>query len=300
MDFRKLEAFCRVYEAHSFSKAGELMHLSQPTISAHIAALEEYLGLPLFDRLGRSVLPTHAGDVLYRESGGVFSLLERAEAELALLRNEVAGDLIIGGSTIPANYILPELVARFLAKHAAVRLELRTGDTDQILGLVLDGTLDMAVVGDAPGQRGLIGEPLVSDDLVVVASPEFWLQGEDILQWPWILREQGSGTLRAFERALVRNGLDPSSLCSRCSVYGTEAAVRVAVAGAGVTVVSARACAQELAQGQLRIVPTTLQHMRRQFYLVWHEARRAFPAATAMKRFLREAGVDASVPQPPC
>jgi DNA-binding transcriptional LysR family regulator len=288
MDFRKLEAFCKVYELRSFSKAGQELHLSQPTISAHVASLEEQLGLLLFDRLGRNVLPTNAGDVLYREGREIFSILSRAGAELSLLRDEVAGELVVGGSTIPSNYILPELMARFMAKHPAVRIELRTGDTDEVTEMVAEGRLDLAVVGALPEVRGVIPEPLFSDRLTAVASPRAVLQPDcPLSEWPWVMREQGSGTRRAFERALAASGHNPRALRSVCMVYGTEAAMRVAGAGAGIAVVSARACEAAVRRGELRVVDCGLQEMDRKFYLLRHEGRRAFPAASAFLDFLR-------------
>lgn len=288
MDFRKLEAFCKVYELRSFSGAGQELHLSQPTISAHVAALEDRLGLPLFDRLGRSVLPTHAGDVLYREASGIFGTLRRVEAELSLLRDEVAGELVIGGSTIPATYILPRLMARFLGLHPLVRMELRTGDTDQVTQMVADGTLDAAVVGSRPTLRGLVAEALFTDRLCVVAAPDFAVPDVPLTAWPWIRREKGSGTRRAFERVLASNGMDPSSGSCVCSVYGTEAALRIAAAGAGVAAVSGRACAGLVERGELKLVDCGLNGLERRFYLLRHESRRAFPAATAFMAFLRE------------
>lgn len=289
MDFRKLEAFCKVYELRSFSRAGQDLHLSQPTISAHVASLEEQLGLLLFDRIGRNILPTSAGDLLYREGLEIFAVLRRAEAELSLLRNEVAGDLVIGGSTIPSSYILPGLLARFLRLHPAVHVELRTGDTDEVTQLISEGRLDLAVVGSRPEARCVLAEPVFTDWLAVVAAPDYRLPDHPVLpELPWILREQGSGTRRAFERALLENGFTPESFRSSCVVYGTEAALRLAAEGAGLAVVSLRACSAALEQGGLQALDLGLRGMERRFYLLRHEGRRAFPAADAFLTFLRE------------
>jgi LysR family transcriptional regulator, transcriptional activator of the cysJI operon len=98
MDLRRLEAFCKVYELKSFSKAGQDLYLSQPTISAHIAALEDELGVPLFDRVGRGILSTQAGDILHRHALNIFEAVAQAEAEIQLLMNKVGGDLELGGA----------------------------------------------------------------------------------------------------------------------------------------------------------------------------------------------------------
>jgi len=160
MDFRKLEAFCKVYELKSFSKAGLELQLSQPTISAHVANLEEELGVPLFDRLGRTVLPTQAGEVLYRGAKQVFQQVGRINSEIGLLRDMVVGDLLLGGSTIPANYILPNLLKSFLALYPSLRVHLTIGDTDSIIRQVGQGRLELGVVGSQPEQQGIAFYPL--------------------------------------------------------------------------------------------------------------------------------------------
>ena len=147
MDIRRLQAFSKVYELRSFSRAGEELMLSQPTISAHVLALEEELGAQLFDRLGRSVLPTQAGEVLFRYAQSVFTELEHARSDILALSRRVAGELVIGGSTIPAHYILPRLLARYLATYPEVHLELQSGDTQEVTAMVLEGLIHIGVVG---------------------------------------------------------------------------------------------------------------------------------------------------------
>ena len=117
MDFRRLEAFSKVYELKSFSKAGTELFLSQPTISAHVSALEKDLGVQLFDRLGRVIMPTPAGEVLYRYAIDAFSCLEKARVEIELLQDRVAGELFVGCSTIPGHFLLPHLIARFSMQY---------------------------------------------------------------------------------------------------------------------------------------------------------------------------------------
>ena len=107
MDLRRLEVFCKVYELKSFSRAGEACLLSQPTVSEHIRHLETFLDVRLFDRLGREVVPTRAGEILYNYARRMLNLRREASRTLELYRGKMSGDLELGGSTIPGQYILP-------------------------------------------------------------------------------------------------------------------------------------------------------------------------------------------------
>lgn len=292
MDFRKLEAFCKVYELKSFSKAGTELQLSQPTISAHVASLEEELGVPLFDRLGRTVLPTQAGEVLYRGAKQVFQQVGRINSEIGLLRDMVVGDLLIGGSTIPANYILPSLLRTFLALYPALRVHLTIGDTDGIIRQVGQGRIELGIVGSQPEQQGISATPLHSDELVLVAAPSV-LSGRpephtlrDLRQWPWILRERGSGTRRSMEALLKGAGIAIGELKVSLWVESTEAALQCARAGLGVSVVSRLAAQPSLDHGDL--VRLNVGHgMERTFYLIQRQGRELLPAASLFIEHIR-------------
>ncbi len=251
LDFRRLEAFCKVYELRSFSRAGADLFLSQPTISAHVLALEKELGVRLLDRMGRQVLPTPAGEVLYRRASEAFASLAAAEAEIGQLRDEVSGDLVVGGSTIPAHHVLPEIIAGFVRTYPAVRVHLRVGDTADIVQRVSDGELMLGLVGAVEPHPDLVFEPLVDDELVVVATPELaggrrQVQVEELAQWPWIMREAGSGTRRTFAEALASAGMDVRRLPVALVVDSTQAVVQYVRAGLGVSATSRLAVAESI------------------------------------------------------
>lgn len=282
MDFRKLEAFCKVYECRSFSNAGLELHLSQPTISAHVAALEEALGMSLFDRLGRTVLPTRAAEVLYKSATEIFMMLRGVQAELATLRDTISGTFTVGGSTIPANYILPESIAAFLKQYPEVRVEMRSGDTDEIVDLVSRGLLDVGLVGAEPDYANVSSVPVLVDELVAVASSKYRAcEANNLLDWPWIARESGSGTRRTFEQALERRHKGRAHLNVVVSTYGSQAALALACAGAGVAVVSRLAAKDALSRGELIQLDMGLGPIKRSFHLVRREGRRPFPAVQA-------------------
>ena len=294
MDIRRLQAFTKVYDLRSFSRAGEELLLSQPTISAHILALEEELGTQLFDRLGRTVLPTQAGEVLYRYCTTIFTQLDHAKADILALSHRVAGELVIGGSTIPAHYILPRLVARYLAEYPEVRIALQGGDTMEIATMVADGTVNAGIIGAPAPQPELVSLPFLDDALALVAPPRLGgvsLAGPDwrqrLADLPWILRETGSGTRQTLETALTRAGIDTRDLRPVLQVHSSLAVLECVEAGLGVAVVSQLAAKAALDRGAVLLLETPGLDMRRRFYVVHHGRRYLFPA---LRFFLKTCG----------
>ncbi len=293
MDIRRLQAFCKVYELNSFSRAGEELLLSQPTVSAHIMALESELGTRLFDRMGRTVLPTPAANILYKCSLEAFDRLENARTEILALTQRVSGELAVGGSTIPAHYILPGLMAAFRAKYPDVIIDLTVGDSQEITERVAEGQLSLGVVGAATDHPDVICELLMNDELVCVAPPSLELpsrtEGQEgfdadyLRQLPWVIREQGSGTRRAFEAALREQGMDIRELRTTIMAHSNFAVIQCVKAGLGVSVTSRLACEGAIERGELRLVDMPGMSVRRGYYRVHHAKRHIFPA---MRRFL--------------
>jgi DNA-binding transcriptional LysR family regulator len=296
MDIRRLEAFSKVFESRSFSNAAKELFLSQPTISSHVALLEEELGVLLFDRVGRSVLPTQAAEILYGRSQSIFHLLNMAHAEIDLLHHTVSGPIIIGGSTIPADYILPPLLARFLRSYPEVRMDLRVGDTESVVAMVRRGDVMMAMVGSAADIRDLVFEPVLSDELVLIGTPERMkgiLGREDDLdrlsRLIWVMREPGSGTRLAFESALKSRGLDILDLQVGIQVQNTQAMIGCVLAGLGVSVTSRMVVEPYLQRNEIQALSLPALALSRSFYLVHHSKRELFPATRELQSFLTTA-----------
>lgn len=293
MDSRRLEAFRKVYELGSFSRAGEAIFLSQPTVSAHVASLEAELGARLFDRLGRSVKPTAAGEVLYRHAHAAALSLERAVSEVHRLANQVAGPLALGASSIPTHHLLPEAVAAFTAAHPEVRITLRVGDTDEVLDLLAGAEVDLAVVGARRAQAELAFTPLWRDELVLLAAPAL-LQDRNtvgaasLADLPWVMREEGSGSRRALEDALRAAGIDPRGLRVALETPTTLAQLAYAAAGMGVAAASRLAARPYLDQGRLRELAGTGLGLARTIFAARRERRELFPVARAFWGFLEE------------
>lgn len=293
MDIRKIEAFAKVYEHKSFSKAGKSLYLSQPTISAHVAALEQELGVTLFDRIGRSVVPTCAGEILYVHAQRIFDASELALSEIRKLQERITGKLDIGGSTIPANYLLPDYLADFWRLHPEVVMDLRVGDSEEIITAVRDNTLMLGVVGTKCDAADLVFDPIVQDCLVLVMAPRVHANyahlptDEFLRSVPWILREEGSGTRDAMERSLSRFQISVQALGASITVRNAGAMARCVRAGMGAAITSALTVADSLRDGSLVSIELPGLRMERFFYVVHNKRRSLFPAALKLIAYLK-------------
>jgi DNA-binding transcriptional LysR family regulator len=213
VDLRQLEAFARVVETCSFSRAAGALRLTQSTVSEHVRLLEEEVGTRLLDRLGRVTMPTRAGELLFGYAQRMLALRAEAVQDLQRLLGQVAGALAVGGSTIPGEYVLPPLIGAFREKFPGVSITLQISDTRQIVEAVLAGRVELGVVGAPPAHRAVRAVQLMPDELVVVVPPgHAWVRRkvvtvEELRPEPLIVREPGSGSRAAAERALEEAGL---------------------------------------------------------------------------------------------
>jgi DNA-binding transcriptional LysR family regulator len=287
MDLRRLEVFVKVAELGSFSRAAESLFLTQPTVSEHVRALEDELGVPLLDRLGRGAVPTPAGTLLLGYARRMLALSRQAGQAIAQFQGRVSGELLVGGSTIPGEYVLPALIGAFRGKYPDVSVSLRIGSSGEVQGWVEDGRVEIGVVGAAPTARALEGRPLMADELVLVVPPEHgWAAREtvglDALRAePMIVRERGSGSREAFESALAGVGLDLGGFRVVGEIASTQAIKQAVRAGVGVSIVSRRAVEDECRAGLLACVKLDGLRIARAFHLVTHRDRSRSPLAQA-------------------
>ncbi|MGW8221712.1 MAG: selenium metabolism-associated LysR family transcriptional regulator [Syntrophobacteria bacterium] len=292
MDLRRLEVFCKVYELKSFSRAGKACLLSQPTVSEHIRHLETHLNVRLFDRLGREVAPTRAGEILYNYARRMLNLKREASLTLERYRGKMSGDLELGGSTIPGQYILPSLIGRFKDNFADIFIKLVIADTMKITNMVLDGGLELGVVGAKMKNNKLQFEQLFDDELVLAVSPDHrWakrsaIRLEELPQAPFIMREQGSGTRMAMLEILEQAGLESQKLKVVAEMGSTDAIRQAIKARVGVSILSNRAIADELQFDQLCHIPVKGLSLTRHFYLVTHKKRSRSPLGQAFVDYL--------------
>jgi DNA-binding transcriptional LysR family regulator len=292
MDIRALEVFCRIVELKSFSKAAEAVYLTQPTVSGHIKVLEEFVGVKLLDRLGREVLPTKAGELLYGYAKQILALRNQAIQALEEYKGSLKGHLVIGGSNIPGEYVLPALLASFKARHPEISITLKIADSREIVRGVLEGNYELGAVGAKFDDGQLVYLKLLEDELVLALPPgHAWASKAvvaltELVGQPMILREVGSGSRKVFEDALHAARLDSSALTVVAEMGSTEAVRQAVKSGAGVSVISLRAIQDDLDRGSIRTVPLKGINLTRDFYLVYHKNRSRSPLCEAFTNFL--------------
>ena len=294
MDIRRLEVFCKVVEFKSFTRAAEALRLSQPTVSEHIRLLEENIGEKLLDRLGREVLPTPAGRLLGGYAARILRLCDEARQALAHFGGTLAGPLPLGASTIPGAYLLPACIEAFTARHPSIQITLKIADTAQISHEVLEGSLELALIGARSREAALECTELFGDELQLCVPPDHpWARRHSIplaelAGEPFILREQGSGTRQYMNQRLREQGFDPAQL-QVVAEMGSNEAVRQGIrARLGVSILSSLAVAEDVQRGTLATV--TLEEVRfpRPFFLVRRRGRQLSPAALTFLGLLEE------------
>jgi DNA-binding transcriptional LysR family regulator len=292
MDLRRLEIFVKVAELGSFSRAAEALFLTQPTVSEHVRALEDALGVQLLDRLGRGATPTPAGTLLLGYARHMLALAREATQAIEQFQGRVAGELTVGGSTIPGEYVVPELIGGFRGKYPDVRVALLIGSSREVQSWVEDGRVEIGVVGAAPSGRVLEGRQLMADELVVVVGAEHpWatrktVSLDDLKAEPLIVRERGSGSRQTFEQALETVGQDLADFRIVGEIASTQAIKQAVRAGVGVSLISRRAVEDECRAGLLVCVRIRDLTVTRSFHLVTHRERSRSPLAQAFLAFV--------------
>ncbi len=289
MDIVKLKSFCKVFELRSFSKAAKELFVSQPTISSHVSSLEEELDQKLFDRIGKNIIPTFAGHTIYKYAKEILELLYKAELEAKLMKNQVVGHLKIGGSTIPGCYILPKIISTYCSCYPKVEVQLEIYDTEEVVHKVLEGLLDIGVVGALPYREELFFQKIIDDRLVFVGNSKYLrkINGpRDVINVPWVIREKGSGTRRALEDGLKNAGIDFNELNIKAVVTNTQGLLGLVASDMGITVTSIYAVTPLLGSSFLIVKEYPFFDFKRSFYLVYHKGRTIYPAAKIFIDFI--------------
>lgn len=272
-----LPIFWLVAKEGSFSAAAKKLDLTQPTVSFHIDHLEKEFGCPLFVRTAKGVTLTVYGKALLERTQSLQTILDETYIHIRQLVAGDAGHITIGASTIPAEYILPEILAGFLAHYPGVRISLQTGDSSSVLRKFQAGSLPLAIIGFQP-EPEVHHDPLWRDELILAAHPDFPLphlaDGQltvtDIVHYPLILREAASGTRQTLLSALSRCGVPGEKLKIILETSGNESVKRAVMGQAGISFISRWAVARELAEGSLRRIPVRDIKIERIFYALWN------------------------------
>jgi len=257
-----------------------------------VRALEEELGLSLLDRMGRGATPTPAGQLLLGYARRILTLSREAKQAIEQFQGRMSGQLTVGGSTIPGEYVLPMLVGQFKARFPDISISLLVGSSSQINDWVEEGRVEIGVAGARPASRMLQARELMPDELVIVVPAEHaWANTKSVMlaslkTQPLIVRERGSGSREAVERALADVGGDLAAFRVVAEMGSTQAVKQAVRAGVGIALISKRAVVDECRARLLHCVKVTDLKISRSFYLVTHRDRTRSPLAQAFVDFL--------------
>ena len=249
---RRLQVFHTVARLLSFTKAAETLHMTQPAVTFQVRQLEEYFNTRLFDRTHNRISLTDAGRRVFDYADRIFELYAEMENGVREITGEISGALTIGASTTIAEYMLPTLLGDFSARYPEVSIHLKVSNSEGIVSMVESNAIDLGVVESPVGNKNLVVETCKQDELVAIVPPSHPLakrqeiQFRDLLDYPFICREEGSGT-----REVINDYLDHLPDCAagiKVSMeLGSPEAVKGAVeAGMGVSVVSKATVQKEL------------------------------------------------------
>jgi DNA-binding transcriptional LysR family regulator len=275
MNIEHLKTFQEIIKLGSFSEVAKKLGISQPAVSFQVQKLEQELGIKLIDRSQRSITPTKAGKRLLLFAEAVEGEREKLRQDIEQMREDVSGDLIIGASTIPGEYLLPTLLAKFKHQHPAVKIQVDVSDSLTVISRVRDNTYEIGFCGIAPEGKDLESFKIADDEIVLIVFPDHpFARKEEILPEelegePLIYREATSGTQRNLESLLERGGVDIKKWTPQLVLGSTQSVIAAVAAGAGIGFVSNLA----IKSSQVKQVKVRGLRLTRDFYCIYRQER---------------------------
>jgi DNA-binding transcriptional LysR family regulator len=293
----RIRVFRSVGQHLNFSRAAEELLLTQPAVTQQIKALEEELGISLFDRGGGHIVLTPGGMALLPFAEKMKTLGEEAVAAVAGAYGEQAGELSLGASQTISQYLLPMLIGGFLKWNPKVKLKARSGNTNAMLEALVAREIHLALIEGPEHRKDVHIEPFMNDHMVlVVAAAHEWADHEvpidDLQKQPLLMREFGSGSRRVVEQALTAAGLKTKDLTISIELDSTEGLLNAVKAGLGVTFVSRWAVRNELTLGTVKLARVQGLKLSRRFSLAYSAGPEPSGNVGAFRSFLHSQALD--------
>lgn len=289
---RRLKIFHTVARLLNFTKAGEQLHMTQPAVTFQIRQLEDQFNTRLFDRTHNKVTLTEAGKQVYLYADRILKLYDDMSHSITEMTGDVSGGVSLGASTTIAEYMLPLLIGEFKAKFPDVNISLKESNSEDIIAMVENNVVDLAIVEGSVTNKNLIVEQCRVDPLVVIMpnnhllAKETTLYVKDILGHPFICRERGSGTQEAITNYVESQ--NPDGILNVCFELSSPEAIKGAVeAGMGISIVSRASISKELRLGTLTSVELTPK-LERPFSFVRQRYKFKSRAADELLGFAQE------------
>lgn len=254
---RRLQVFYTVARLLSFTKAAEALHMTQPAVTFQVRQLEDHFNTRLFDRTHNRISLTEAGGRVFRHAEIIFEHYSEMENAVKEVTGDISGAITMGASTTIAEYMLPSLLGKFKKKYPEVNVRLRVSNSEGIVSMVENNVIDLGVVESPVNNKNLMVEECRIDQLVVIVPPDHVLARqkeltpEQLCDFDFMCREEGSGTREVISDYLTKQGVDRATIQS-CQELGSSEAIKGAVeAGMGISILSAASISKELRLGSL-------------------------------------------------
>ena len=286
--FQQMRLFEAVARLGSITRAAEEVHLTQPSVSMQVRTLEDKIGLPLTEQIGKSLHLTRAGEEVARAARDVLGRLKDMEVALEDLHGAVAGPLSVAAVST-AKYFLPQLLGEFKRRHPRVEPRLTIANRAIVLARLADNADDITIMGLPPEEEAVVAEPFLENVIAFVARPDHPLVGQAhiplmrMAQENVIRREPGSGTRQAVEKLCAAAGV---GLATHMEFDDAEAIKQGVISGLGVAYLSLHALRLELAAGELAVLDVQGFPLRRRWYTVHRRGKRLSNAARGFHDFL--------------
>jgi DNA-binding transcriptional LysR family regulator len=290
-DFHHIYVFVNVVQHKSFSKAAEAIFLSQSTVSTHIQTLEKELKVKLFDRLGKDIVLTPAGEKLYFWALELLAVREKAINDINIHFSKMEGTIKVAASTVPAQYIVPSLIGKFQNKYPGVFFRVFQENSEKVAEKVSSGEMEVGFLGARFHDAKLGYVSIAKDNLVLITPNNYAIENnsmhiEDILNQNLIMRNPGSGTQRVLESALEDKGLSLKGAKIVSTFDSTEAVKQAVRYGLGVAIVSERAAGDYIESGYVKAYAISGLDLTRDFYLIYHKDRTLSPICEKFIEYL--------------
>ena len=252
MSDRRLKAFYTVARLLSFTRAAKMLHLTQPAVTSQVRQLENQYRTRLFDRTHNRIALTKTGEIAYRHAEQIFGLYRELEAEMGRISGDVTGPVTVAASNTIAVYMLPRMLREFHARYPQLVLRLKVSNTEGVAEMVESGGADLGVVEGPVGSRGLRVEMCKMDELVAIAPPRHPLlhsppvRLRQVLQHPFIMREEGSGTRDVIEDYMQSQRINRERVDVAMELGGLEVIKAAVESGMGVSILSRETIHKEL------------------------------------------------------
>ncbi|MCI8478360.1 MAG: LysR family transcriptional regulator [Oscillospiraceae bacterium] len=289
MQLKQLEVFVQVARLKSFSKAADALYLTQPTISAHISALEYELGTKLVVRSTKEIQLTATGSVLFGYATQILGLCARAEQDVRTASSDLQGALSLAASTVPSQYLLPRILPHLRKLYPKVFCQIYQGDSSQVAQRVFENGAELGIIGAPIQKAGCVCTPFFSERMVIITpntKPYQRLNGamsaQVLRESPFLIREPGSGTRKHSEEFLRSVGIDPRELNLAAQLQSTESILQGVKNGLGISIISGIAATDFSSIGSILTFDYDSPVLTRQFYLIHHKNRPHSPAAAML------------------